>query len=106
MAPVYTSFPYIKKSVRNRFYPVIREQEEWKSNCKEKEVGLIRLLIRLLMRLEKEKNKETCNMERGTVENTETKFDVNQIRLLIQEKKDEIKEKFKAEVVEIFGSYA
>lgn len=45
-------------------------------------------------------------MERGTVDNKETKVDVNRIRLLIQERKDEIKEKFKAEVVEIFGSYA
>jgi predicted nucleotidyltransferase len=33
-------------------------------------------------------------------------IDVNQIRLLILERKDEIKEKFKAEVVGIFGSYA
>lgn len=36
----------------------------------------------------------------------ERHIDVNQIRLLILERKDEIKEKFKAEVVEIFGSYA
>jgi uncharacterized protein with HEPN domain/predicted nucleotidyltransferase len=40
------------------------------------------------------------------VDNKKTKIDVNQIRLLIQERKDEIKEKFKAEIVEIFGSYA
>jgi predicted nucleotidyltransferase len=33
-------------------------------------------------------------------------MDVNQIRLLILERKDEIKEKFKAEVLGIFGSYA
>lgn len=38
--------------------------------------------------------------------NKERHIDVNQIRLLIQERKDEIKEKFKSEVVEIFGSYA
>lgn len=38
--------------------------------------------------------------------NKETRFDVNRIRLLIQERKNEIKEKFKAEGVEIFGSYA
>lgn len=36
----------------------------------------------------------------------ETHIDVNHIRLLILERKNEIKEKFKAEVVEIFGSYA
>ena len=35
-----------------------------------------------------------------------THIDVNQIRLLILERKDEIKEKFKAEVIGIFGSYA
>jgi uncharacterized protein len=40
------------------------------------------------------------------MQNKETHFDVNQIRLLILERKDEIKEKFKAEVVGIFGSYA
>ncbi|AKB77811.1 Nucleotidyltransferase [Methanosarcina horonobensis HB-1 = JCM 15518] len=40
------------------------------------------------------------------MENKETHIDVNQIRLLIQERKDKIKEKFKAEVVGIFGSYA
>ena len=40
------------------------------------------------------------------MQNKETHIDVNQIRLLIHERKDEIKEKFKAEVVEIFGSYA
>jgi predicted nucleotidyltransferase len=33
-------------------------------------------------------------------------MDVNQIRLLILERRDEIKEKFKAEVIGIFGSYA
>lgn len=33
-------------------------------------------------------------------------MDVNQIRLLILKRKDEIKEKFKAEVIGIFGSYA
>jgi predicted nucleotidyltransferase len=33
-------------------------------------------------------------------------IDVNQIRLLILERKDEIKEKFKAEVLGVFGSYA
>jgi uncharacterized protein with HEPN domain/predicted nucleotidyltransferase len=43
--------------------------------------------------------------EADTMENKETHIDVNQIRLLILERKDEIKEKFKAEVVEIFGSY-
>jgi predicted nucleotidyltransferase len=35
-----------------------------------------------------------------------TYMDVNQIRLLILEKKDEIKEEFKAEVLGVFGSYA
>lgn len=40
------------------------------------------------------------------MENKGTHIDVNQIRLLILERKDEIKEKFKAEVVGIFGSYA
>ncbi|MDY9924661.1 nucleotidyltransferase family protein [Methanosarcina sp.] len=40
------------------------------------------------------------------METKEIHIDVNQIRLLILERKDEIKEKFKAEVVEIFGSYA
>lgn len=33
-------------------------------------------------------------------------MDINQIRLLILERKDEIKEKFKAEVLGVFGSYA
>lgn len=33
-------------------------------------------------------------------------MDVNQIRLLILERKNEIKEKFKAEVLGVFGSYA
>lgn len=33
-------------------------------------------------------------------------MDVNQIRLLILEIKDEIKEEFKAEVLGVFGSYA
>ena len=41
-----------------------------------------------------------------TIENEDTRIDVNQIRLLILERKDEIKERFKAEVVGIFGSYA
>jgi predicted nucleotidyltransferase len=40
------------------------------------------------------------------MENKEMNMDVNQIRLLILERKDEIKEKFKAEVLGIFGSYA
>jgi predicted nucleotidyltransferase len=40
------------------------------------------------------------------MENKETHIDVYQIRLLILERKDEIKEKFKAEVIGIFGSYA
>jgi predicted nucleotidyltransferase len=40
------------------------------------------------------------------MQNKETNIDVNQIRLLILERKDEIKEKFKAEVIGIFGSYA
>ncbi|MPM72768.1 hypothetical protein SDC9_119744 [bioreactor metagenome] len=40
------------------------------------------------------------------MQNKETQIDVNQIRLLILERKDEIKEKFKAEVIGIFGSYA
>jgi predicted nucleotidyltransferase len=40
------------------------------------------------------------------MENKETHIDVYQIRLLILERKDAIKEKFKAEVVGIFGSYA
>lgn len=33
-------------------------------------------------------------------------MDANQIRILILERKDKIKEKFKAEIVGIFGSYA
>ena len=33
-------------------------------------------------------------------------MDVNQIRLLILERKDKIKEQFKAEVLGVFGSYA
>lgn len=33
-------------------------------------------------------------------------MDVNQIRLLILERRDEIKKKFKAEVLGVFGSYA
>lgn len=33
-------------------------------------------------------------------------MDANQIRLLILQRKEEIKEKFKAEVIGIFGSYA
>jgi|GEM_PF-2505392 len=33
-------------------------------------------------------------------------MDVNQILLLILERKNEIKEKFKAEVLGVFGSYA
>ncbi|HWR24621.1 MAG TPA: nucleotidyltransferase family protein [Methanosarcina sp.] len=40
------------------------------------------------------------------MESKEVCIDVNQIRLLIQKRKDEIKEKFKAEVIGIFGSYA
>ena len=40
------------------------------------------------------------------MQNEETHIDVNQIRLLMLERKDEIKEKFKAEVIGIFGSYA
>jgi uncharacterized protein len=40
------------------------------------------------------------------MENKEAHIDVNKIRLLILERKDEIKEKFKAEVIGIFGSYA
>lgn len=40
------------------------------------------------------------------LETTEARIDINQIRLLILERKDEVKEKFKAEVVGIFGSYA
>ncbi|KKG53854.1 nucleotidyltransferase family protein [Methanosarcina mazei] len=40
------------------------------------------------------------------MENKEIHIDVNQIRLLILERKDEIKEKFKAEIIGIFGSYA
>ncbi|HWR25562.1 MAG TPA: nucleotidyltransferase family protein [Methanosarcina sp.] len=38
--------------------------------------------------------------------NKQAHFDVNLIRLLISERKNEIKEKFKAEVIGIFGSYA
>jgi uncharacterized protein len=41
-----------------------------------------------------------------TIETAEARIDVNQIRLLILERKNEIKEKFKAEIVGIFGSYA
>jgi len=33
-------------------------------------------------------------------------MDVNQIRLFILERKDEIKEEFKAEALGVFGSYA
>lgn len=44
--------------------------------------------------------------ETDTMENKEVHIDVNQIRLLILERKDEIKREFKAEVVGIFGSYA
>ena len=40
------------------------------------------------------------------MEDKEIHIDVNQIRLLILERKDEIKEKFKAEIIGIFGSYA
>jgi predicted nucleotidyltransferase len=40
------------------------------------------------------------------MESKEVCINVNQIRLLIQERKNEIKEKFKAEVIGIFGSYA
>jgi predicted nucleotidyltransferase len=40
------------------------------------------------------------------MKNKEAHIDVNQIRLLILERKDEVKEKFKAEVIGIFGSYA
>ena len=40
------------------------------------------------------------------MENKEVHIDVNQIRLLILERKDEIRREFKAEVVGIFGSYA
>lgn len=40
------------------------------------------------------------------MQNKETRIDINQIRLLILERKDEIKDKFKAGVLEIFGSYA
>jgi predicted nucleotidyltransferase len=32
-------------------------------------------------------------------------MDINQIRLLILERKDEIKKEFKAEVLGVFGSY-
>jgi predicted nucleotidyltransferase len=41
-----------------------------------------------------------------TIESKKAHIDVDQIRLLILERKDEIKEKFKAEVVGIFGSCA
>jgi predicted nucleotidyltransferase len=40
------------------------------------------------------------------MENKKMNMDVNQIRLFILERKDEIKEKFRAEVIGIFGSYA
>lgn len=40
------------------------------------------------------------------MQDKETRIDINQIRLLILERKDEIKDKFKAEVLGIFGSYA
>lgn len=40
------------------------------------------------------------------MENKEVHFDVNQIRLLILERKEEIKKEFKAEIIGIFGSYA
>lgn len=39
------------------------------------------------------------------MENIDSRMDVDQIRLFILERKDEIKEKFKAEVLEISGSY-
>lgn len=41
-----------------------------------------------------------------TIESAEARIDINQIRLVILERKDEIKDKFKAEIVGIFGSYA
>jgi uncharacterized protein with HEPN domain/predicted nucleotidyltransferase len=41
-----------------------------------------------------------------TIENAEARIDINQIRLVILERKDEIEDKFKAEIVGIFGSYA
>ncbi|MDY9924669.1 nucleotidyltransferase family protein [Methanosarcina sp.] len=44
--------------------------------------------------------------DKDVMENKKTHIDVNQIRLIILERKDEIKEKFKAEVIGIFGSYA
>lgn len=40
------------------------------------------------------------------MENKEKHMDVDKIRLLILERKDEIKREFKAEVIGIFGSYA
>ena len=40
------------------------------------------------------------------MENREPHMDVNQIRLLISERKAEIKREFKAEIIGIFGSYA
>lgn len=44
--------------------------------------------------------------EMDTMDNKEVHIDVDQIRLLIAERKGEIKREFKAEVVGIFGSYA
>jgi len=44
--------------------------------------------------------------ETDTMENKETHMGVDKIRLLILERKDEIKREFKAEVIGIFGSYA
>jgi predicted nucleotidyltransferase len=40
------------------------------------------------------------------MDNKQVQIDANQIRLLILERKDEIREKFKTEVMGIFGSYA
>ena len=40
------------------------------------------------------------------MENIDSRMDIDQIRFFILERKDEIKEKFKAEVLGIFGSYA
>lgn len=40
------------------------------------------------------------------MDNRQAQIDANQIRLIILERKDEIREKFKAEVLGIFGSYA
>jgi predicted nucleotidyltransferase len=44
--------------------------------------------------------------ETGVIKKEKTYMDVDQIRLLILERKEEIRKEFKAEIVGVFGSYA